>query len=170
MSKNQLMHDMITAGYRAADYAGVDVLEIFNAMLATQGARDQLIKAGWCPPNGPNNPSQGEKPMNLKTILHTLRNPYLMSAEAQREARLEAADLLEQAVRRGELNLLRDYDEEGGQAGWASNQMDADPMELLRDIDANMRRAWADGSLSSSAWPTALAMRLSDALAKKGGA
>ncbi len=36
--------------------------------------------------------------------------------------------------------------------------------QLLRDIDANMRRAWKDGSLSAEAWPTELAQRLSKAL------
>lgn len=34
---------------------------------------------------------------------------------------------------------------------------------LTRDVDANMRRAWADGSLSANAWPTALAARVAAA-------
>lgn len=50
-------HEMITAGYRAADYSEVDVRAIFSAMIKTQDARDQLIKAGWCPPGGPCNPA-----------------------------------------------------------------------------------------------------------------
>ena len=36
---------------------------------------------------------------------------------------------------------------------------------LLRDIDANMRRAWKDGSLSADAWPTDLAQRVTRLLA-----
>ena len=49
-------HDMITAGYRMADYAEVDVAAIFEAMMNTQDARCELIRAGWCPPKGPGNP------------------------------------------------------------------------------------------------------------------
>jgi hypothetical protein len=35
---------------------------------------------------------------------------------------------------------------------------------LLCSIDANMRRAWKDGSLSADAWPTDLAQRVSRAV------
>lgn len=36
--------------------------------------------------------------------------------------------------------------------------------QLLRDIAANMRRAWNDRSLSANAWPTELAQRLTKAV------
>jgi hypothetical protein len=35
---------------------------------------------------------------------------------------------------------------------------------LLADVDANMRRAWADRSLSADAWPTELAQRVAQAV------
>lgn len=37
-------------------------------------------------------------------------------------------------------------------------------LALLRDIDASMRRAWKDGSLSADAWPTDLAQRVAQAV------
>ena len=46
---------MITAGYRVAEYEEVDIRAIFEAMINTQDARTELIKAGWCPPGGPGN-------------------------------------------------------------------------------------------------------------------
>lgn len=36
---------------------------------------------------------------------------------------------------------------------------------LLRDVEANARRAWADRSLSAEAWPADLARRVTAALA-----
>ena len=48
-------HNMITAGYRVAEYEEVDIRAIFEAMINTQDARTELIKAGWCPPGGPGN-------------------------------------------------------------------------------------------------------------------
>ncbi len=37
-------------------------------------------------------------------------------------------------------------------------------LALLKDIDANMQRAWKDQTLSADAWPTALARRLAAAV------
>lgn len=52
-------HEMISAGYKATDYAEVDVREVFTTMLSAdeQHIRCSLIREGWCPPGGPNNPS-----------------------------------------------------------------------------------------------------------------
>jgi hypothetical protein len=52
-------HEMVSAGHKVTDYAEVDVREVFKTMLSAdeQHVRCCLIREGWCPPNGPNNPS-----------------------------------------------------------------------------------------------------------------
>lgn len=55
-----------------------------------------------------------------------------------------------------------------GETGASAIAVAGECRELLRDIDANMRRAQRDGSLRVAAWPAGLAARLAKVMSQAG--